>query len=56
MPAHIGVLSNFGLAAPAGGHVHETSREGSVEISIYSIDGQKLVANMQTAPLINIGK
>lgn len=26
--------------------------EGSVEISIYSIDGQKLVANMQTAPTI----
>lgn len=26
--------------------------EGSVEISIYSIDGQKLVANVQTAPNI----
>ncbi|WP_315927081.1 Crp/Fnr family transcriptional regulator [Mesorhizobium sp. SP-1A] len=26
--------------------------DGSVEISIYSIDGQKLVANMQTAPNI----
>lgn len=26
--------------------------EGSIEISIYSIDGQKLVANMQTAPTL----
>ncbi|WP_421869741.1 Crp/Fnr family transcriptional regulator [Pararhizobium sp.] len=26
--------------------------EGSIEISIYSIDGQKLVANMQAAPTI----
>ena len=32
MPAHIGALNSFGLAAPAGGFVHETSREGSVEI------------------------
>ena len=32
MPAHIGALNNFGLAAPAGGFVHETSRDGSVEI------------------------
>ena len=32
MPAHIGALNNFGLAAPTGGFVHETSRDGSVEI------------------------
>jgi len=33
MPAHLGVLSTFGLAAPAGGYVHESSREDSVEIA-----------------------
>lgn len=32
MPAHIGAINGFGLAAPAGGYVHETSRESSVEI------------------------
>jgi hypothetical protein len=32
MPAHIGAIDNFGIAAPSGGYVHETSRESSVEI------------------------
>jgi len=32
MPAHIGALDSFGVAAPTGGYVHETSRESSVEI------------------------
>jgi hypothetical protein len=33
MPAHLGVATNFGLSAPAGGYVHESSREDSIEIA-----------------------
>ena len=33
MPAHLGVASTFGLSAPAGGYVQESSREDSVEIA-----------------------
>ena len=33
MPAHLGVATTFGLAAPAGGYVQESSREDSVEIA-----------------------
>ena len=33
MPAHLGVSSTFGLSAPAGGYVQESSREDSVEIA-----------------------
>lgn len=33
MPAHLGVATNFGLNAPAGGYVHESSREDSIEIA-----------------------
>ena len=51
MPAHIGVLSNFGLAAPAGGHVHETSREGSVEIDTVK-DANGITVLADAKPLI----
>ncbi len=33
MPAHLGVATTFGLSAPAGGYVHESSREDSIEIA-----------------------
>jgi len=33
MPAHLGVASTFGLTAPAGGYVQESSQEDSVEIA-----------------------
>ena len=33
MPAHLGVASTYGLSAPAGGYVQESSREDSVEIA-----------------------
>ena len=33
MPAHLGVASTFGLSAPAGGYVQESSREDSVEVA-----------------------
>ena len=52
MPAHIGALKSFGLAAPAGGFVHETSREGSVEIdAVKDSNGITLVADAK--PLVS---
>lgn len=33
MPATFGVESTFGLTAPAGGHVQESSSEASVEVA-----------------------
>jgi hypothetical protein len=33
MPAHLGVATTFGLTAPAGGYVQESSREESVELA-----------------------
>jgi len=33
MPAHIGVATTYGLTAPVGGYVQESSREDSVEIA-----------------------
>jgi hypothetical protein len=46
MPAHIGALDTFGLTAPVGGYVHETSREGSVEIdTVKDATGVTVVAD-----------
>jgi hypothetical protein len=51
MPAHIGVLSNFGLTPPAGGYVHETSRDGSVEIdTVKDANGVTVLADAK--PLV----
>ena len=51
MPAHIGALNNFDLAAPAGGFVHETSRDGSVEIdTVKDSNGITVVADAK--PLV----
>ena len=33
MPAHLGVATTFGLTAPVGGYVQESSREESVELA-----------------------
>ena len=33
MPAHLGVATTFGLAAPAGGYVQESSKEDSVDVA-----------------------
>lgn len=33
MPASFGVINTFGLAAPAGGHVQESSSEASVDVA-----------------------
>ena len=51
MPAHIGDLNDRGLPAPAGGYLHETSRESSVEIdSVKDSTGVTVVADPK--PLI----
>lgn len=33
MPAHLGIATTFGLNAPTGGYVQESSQEDSVEIA-----------------------
>lgn len=51
MPAHIGVLNNFGIAAPAGGHVHESSRESSVEVDPVK-DANGTTVDVAVKPLV----
>ena len=51
MPAHIGAINSFGVAAPTGGYLHETSRESSVEIdSVKNNLGVTVVADAK--PLV----
>lgn len=33
MPAHLGIATTFGLTAPTGGYIQESSQEDSVEIA-----------------------
>ena len=52
MPAHIGVLSSF-LPAPAGGYVHESTRETSIEVDpVKDSNGVTVAADLK--PLVTM--